>query len=197
MRAFLAAAMLVVLVPSSAHAASIVYEHPFTLADYFVAPGIEHPEELQLHQYFPLLETDWVVPAFDPALGEPIVLFLDLLTTTERVEFTVDPPETAMLTVLNLLNFANGEAFNYSAHIFPVEGFPVDWTQPIHWVIQTHADSFAFYDLRASATFDILIEGTARATYLYEPAVVPEPTTMLLLGSGLIGAEWKRRRRHC
>ena len=25
---------------------------------------------------------------------------------------------------------------------------------------------------------------------------VPEPTTLLLLGSGLIGAEWKRRQRH-
>jgi hypothetical protein len=82
------------------------------------------------------------------------------------------------------------DASGYSTHIFPVE------IQPFHWVIETHADSHAYYDIRASATFDILIEGVARATYLYEPDVtaIPEPLSLLLLGSGLAAGYYQRLR---
>jgi PEP-CTERM motif len=36
----------------------------------------------------------------------------------------------------------------------------------------------------------------SEAPYTPEVTAVPEPTTLLLLGNGLIGAEWKRRRGH-
>ena len=50
--------------------------------------------------------------------------------------------------------------------------------------------------IAAPVTFRTNLTGVARATYIYAPYTVPEPTTLLLLGSGLLGAEWKRRRRH-
>ena len=37
------------------------------------------------------------------------------------------------------------------------------------------------------------LNGVARASYIYAP--VPEPSTLLFLGGGLLGAGWKRKRR--
>ena len=39
------------------------------------------------------------------------------------------------------------------------------------------------------------LSGVARATYIYEVTELPEPSTLLLLGGGLLGAAWTRRRR--
>ena len=47
----------------------------------------------------------------------------------------------------------------------------------------------------APITLRTSLSGVARATYIYEVTELPEPSTLLLLGGGLLGAAWKRRRR--
>ena len=75
-------------------------------------------------------------------------------------------------------------------------GFAMSWGGEINGVY-LDAESWPDFLDRLPITdfqpFNVSIG--AQPAYTPEIAAVPEPTTLLLLGSGLIGAEWKRRRR--
>lgn len=192
MRALIAAVLLALASPLSA--ATITFGHPFTLAGHNEFQGSPGNGGIELQHGFGHLRTEWDVPAFDFALGTPLVLMLDL-AANPSITFTLNPPDASMsqgpfLFLINPVSGARSDATGYSAHIFLVG------TEPFHWIIETHADSHALFDIGASATFDILITGTAVATYLYEPIVteVPEPFSIMLLGSGLATGYYHRLR---
>jgi len=176
------------MLPSSLSAdsftTSISYEHPFRLEGHYVFPGVPGEEEVIDRRYFDvLMDSSWDVPAFNAALGTVETLYLQYFMT-ERVTADLDPVTQILMLPIYLTNPIDG----YSAIVGLNEGIAYPPGSPqFHWVIQTHPDSHALYDVRSSATFDILITGKAVATYFYAPTtLIPEPTTLLLLGSGLM-----------
>ncbi len=148
--------------------------------------------------FFSVVSTEWDVPLFNPALGTVEGLNLVAAPHVETVTWTSDPPlvPVADEVLLWLTDNISGERWAAEGEFITGLSYHPN-SPPVHWVVGLHPDSYALFDIGASATFDILITGNATATYQYLPAAtIPEPTTLLLLGSGLIGAEWKRRQRH-
>src|SRR5262245_58440252 len=92
MRAFLTAALVLALVPSSLSAGTISYEHSFTLEihEEFIGSGVL--SGMLVQHNFSVVSTEWDVPLFNPALGTVVGLDLVSATHVETVTWTSDPP---------------------------------------------------------------------------------------------------------
>jgi hypothetical protein len=188
-------------VPVSVSAASISFEletisfeQPFTIDIHQENPSSGVLTGIVGVHTFPSVFTDpWDVPVFDPVLGRVEGLEFGW-TATADVSITSDPPGLSVVPLLlcnDNITFERSGCDGGGTSLFYPPGSP-----QVRWGLMLHPDSRVRYDIGISATFDILISGTATATYFYTPAAaIPEPATLLLLGSGLIASEWKRRRR--
>lgn len=205
MRALLVVAALA-FAPTSLFAAPIVMEDPpvssvsfeqfleihFTFdlpalpAD--AIPG--YPDNTIVYRYIPSPRTEWEnLPEFDPSLGR-VEAFSLTWDYTENV--ISDPTGLGVILIYEHRTSMSADRTSYALGVPLTPDSPPLGT----YMVGVHADSRAVYDATIAASFDITINGPATLTYYYTPAAaIPEPTTLLLLGSGLIGAEWKRRRR--
>lgn len=213
----------------------VTYEHLFELDDALTMP--ENPSLWSIYNPVPTPFDTWTIPSFDPSLGIPEVLLIDIeatVTLSGRIDDLAGQPEvrlSAIISTLSLLTAGGPNAFggggvrcteapcdfslpgwySDSTWVLPSSnniGWEVPW-----WDVNGYPDTvltlpllpwspdtfFRLYDpngelMAAPITLRTEVSGIARATYLYEPTAVPEPTTFLLIGSGLLGAEWKRRR---
>ena len=86
------------MLPSSLSAATISYEHPFTLQSHEVFPGFPGSEGIIDRHDFGILMDSWDVPTFDPAFGTSLALFLDLFTTG-GITVIVEPPDAEILLI--------------------------------------------------------------------------------------------------
>ena len=216
MKALLCAVLLALTSVASLDAATITYEHAFATSEETIYGGV--PGEFSRDRFYLNQPSGiWTIPSFDFSLGVPEVLLIEAegtLTLSGRIHdlggapsidlFAVGsvgpllPDGIAMIGAVGGYQFCTDRCdfffeapYFEDAFLFPVT--PSDLPVTVH--LGYMADTFATYEMSAAVIFRTSISGVARATYVYEPAVVPEPTTLLLLGSGLIGAEWKRRRR--
>ena len=164
----------------------------------------------------------WTVPLFDFSLGVPEVLLIEIEgTATISGEFHDLRGLESVNPVAYFAVIAAPTSFDEDPFVWFTSTYVEPCTEPCDFSVSTDmassgylypitpdtapvmvqlglygADNFVYYEVAASATIRNSINGVARATYFYEPFAepIPEPTTLVLLGIGLMGAEWKRRR---
>jgi hypothetical protein len=203
-----AALILVALslaVPSSAGAATIAFEQPFSLSKNYEFEAFPGSAGILDRHYFDV-STGWAVPVFDPALGTVEALFLEL-NGLFSINGELEPDVEALVVTLfidprTLFPVAFGSPQPCGRPCFTNILVDEEWqftylqsNPPFHFPIGTHFDSHLFYDVSAAGSFHVEFTGVARATYLYEPQVMPEPTSLLLVGSGAAALLTRAHRR--
>lgn len=196
MRALLAAVLL--LLPSSLFAATITFEQPFSLvADrHFPAQNDSFDPGFIDRHYFGTERLWWEVPAFDHSLGTLLVLFARIEGVLD-VDFTTTPAFSGIRPLAMLtpggsrLAFVQEGVIELESHIGP-ESLP--HLIPIGL---DPGDTFFSYPIAFEGHVHVEFSGVASGTYLYDPIVteVPEPLSLVLVGSGFAAGYHRRRRR--
>jgi hypothetical protein len=220
MKHVLTALVVVLTTVASLDAATITFERTFSLTDvnHFPAePGA--PPDFRARNGFSTSDVEWMVPAFDPALGTPLALILEVdtvLTFQGSIDFvqgSVEGPEDVLL-VANALDPRWGGLVGADLMLKSfscAERCDVLYEGPLYWQFSYDSafedlpmpyvftfglygsDTFVSYHPDASADFRIDNTGVLRATYDYTAA--PEPTSLLLLATGVLGALRSRTKK--